>query len=196
MCLSLHSVEPFLAQRERNVPNVCVCMRCCFVCVCVCLHCFFRGHATHKQFWGIVTQYNKGWPAFICDSVGCVSYEILGPVLFKDRIALNWCCTIWYSVMVHCKISVYSLKTCSFVPFFSQTVELTDFKSISLEWLVPPRKSCFHPCPCVCWFVRQDDPKTTERISTKLGWRMSLSPEQTMLTFGVDPDKRNASSLS
>ena len=29
----------------------------------------------------------------------------------------------------------------------------------------------------------------TEQISMKLGWRMSLSPEQTPLTSGADPDK-------
>lgn len=103
---------------EREKCSQCVCLHALLFRVCLCFHCFFRGHATHKQFWGIVTQYNKGWPAFICDSVGCVSYEIRGPVLFKDWIDLNWCCTIWYSVMIHCKMSVYRFKTCSFFPFF------------------------------------------------------------------------------
>lgn len=31
--------------------------------------------------------------------------------------------------------------------------------------------------------------KTTEPISTDLGWRMALGPEETTLTFGADPDK-------
>ena len=29
--------------------------------------------------------------------------------------------------------------------------------------------------------------KTTELISVKLGWRMDLTLEQTLLTFGMDP---------
>ena len=36
---------------------------------------------------------------------------------------------------------------------------------------------------------QQDYIKTTKQISTKLGLRMSLSSEQTRLTFGADPDK-------
>ena len=39
-----------------------------------------------------------------------------------------------------------------------------------------------------CMFVcQQDYTKTTEQISTKLGWKMVLGPEQTPLTFGVVP---------
>ena len=36
---------------------------------------------------------------------------------------------------------------------------------------------------------QQDYTKTTEWISTKLGWRMGLGPEQTLLTYVADPDK-------
>ena len=32
-----------------------------------------------------------------------------------------------------------------------------------------------------CWFAR--------RITTKLEWRMCVSPEQILLIFGADPDK-------
>lgn len=42
----------------------------------------------------------------------------------------------------------------------------------------------------VCWLVCQEDyTKTTEGISTKLGWKMGVSQEQTPLTSGADPDK-------
>ena len=36
---------------------------------------------------------------------------------------------------------------------------------------------------------QQDYTKTTERIPSKLGQRMRLSPEQTTLTFGTDSEK-------
>lgn len=40
-----------------------------------------------------------------------------------------------------------------------------------------------------CYLVGQHDyTKTTQQISTKLGWRMDLSPENTPLTCGTDPD--------
>ena len=39
------------------------------------------------------------------------------------------------------------------------------------------------------WFVSRITQKTTDRISTELGWRMGLCPEQTPLTFGADPDE-------
>ena len=46
------------------------------------------------------------------------------------------------------------------------------------------------------WLVcRQRYAKTAHQISTKLGWRMSLGPEQTSLTFGADPDEGMDSDL-
>lgn len=41
----------------------------------------------------------------------------------------------------------------------------------------------------ICWIVSRMTQKTTEPISTDLGWRMALGPEETTLTFGADPDK-------
>lgn len=42
------------------------------------------------------------------------------------------------------------------------------------------------------WSVRlQVYTKPTSQISMKLGWKMSLKPEQTPLNFGSDPDKEN-----
>ena len=42
----------------------------------------------------------------------------------------------------------------------------------------------------VCWLVcNHNYTKTTQRISTKLGWRMGLGPEQTPETLGTDLDK-------
>lgn len=35
---------------------------------------------------------------------------------------------------------------------------------------------------------QQDYTNSTEQILTKLGWRTGLSPEQTRLTFGTEPD--------
>ena len=56
---------------------------------------------------------------------------------------------------------------------------------------------CVCVCVCVCVLAcRQDFTKTTEQISTKLGWRMSLSTEQTSVTFGMDPDEKTDSRLS
>lgn len=41
----------------------------------------------------------------------------------------------------------------------------------------------------VCRLVgQQDDTKTSEQISTKLGWKMSLGPEWTPLTSGANPE--------
>ena len=54
----------------------------------------------------------------------------------------------------------------------------------SLVLLAQPRRWCFHLYLLV-W--QQDNTKTTEELSTALGWRKGLSPEQTPLTFGVDP---------
>lgn len=47
----------------------------------------------------------------------------------------------------------------------------------------------------VCWLVcclvcEQDYTDTTNQISMSLGWRTVLSPEQTLLTFDEDPDKK------
>lgn len=43
---------------------------------------------------------------------------------------------------------------------------------------------------CSSWLVcHLGSTKTTELTSMKLGWRTVLGPEQTLVTFGVDPDK-------
>ena len=39
------------------------------------------------------------------------------------------------------------------------------------------------------WVCQQDDTKTLEQISTKLGWRMAPCPEYTPISFGAVPDK-------
>lgn len=49
-------------------------------------------------------------------------------------------------------------------------------------------------CAFVCWLVdplvcQQDYTKMTEQISTELGWKMALGPEQTPLTFDEGPIK-------
>lgn len=46
----------------------------------------------------------------------------------------------------------------------------------------------FHPCPFVWWMLvcRHDYTKSNEQISMKFGWRVSLGPEKTRLTMGVD----------
>lgn len=47
-------------------------------------------------------------------------------------------------------------------------------------------------CLFLCWsvgFCRQDYTKSVELISMKLGQRMGLGPERTLLTFGADLDK-------
>lgn len=42
-------------------------------------------------------------------------------------------------------------------------------------------------------FCHWDDTNITDRVTTKLGWRMGLSRAYTSLTFGVDLDKRDGS---
>ena len=63
--------------------------------------------------------------------------------------------------------------------------------SLPVDLLTPPWQLCFHLCPSVGWFVclvcQNDYTKTTQRISTKLGWRMGLGPEQTPVAVGTDP---------
>lgn len=48
-------------------------------------------------------------------------------------------------------------------------------------------------CELVC---QQDDTKPTKLIFRKSGWRMGFSPEQTPLSFVVDPDKVFSLSLT
>lgn len=49
----------------------------------------------------------------------------------------------------------------------------------------------------VCWLVGQRDfRKTTEQISAKIRRRMSLGPEQTLLSFGEVPDERDGGRIS
>lgn len=45
----------------------------------------------------------------------------------------------------------------------------------------------FSPCPFVDWLVGLSARlhKSTQRISTKLRWRLGPGPEWTLLTFGV-----------
>lgn len=45
-------------------------------------------------------------------------------------------------------------------------------------------------CCSVRWVLSRIIIKITERISTKLGLSVVLCPEETPLTFGVDPDER------
>lgn len=53
-----------------------------------------------------------------------------------------------------------------------------------------PRKLHFQLCPVVGQLVyQQDSTKTTEHISTRLGWRIALDPKQTLLTLGAETDK-------
>lgn len=61
-----------------------------------------------------------------------------------------------------------------------QFYSVQDVLNVPLRWWFPPPRRCFLLCPAVGWFFQQDNKKTTERISTWLGWRMSLSPEQTV----------------
>lgn len=45
-------------------------------------------------------------------------------------------------------------------------------------------------CLLIGWLVcQQGHVRTTEQISMKLVWRMSLGPEQILITFGADTDK-------
>lgn len=64
----------------------------------------------------------------------------------------------------------------------------------SSVFLVPVPQPCIssscvlHIPTSVGWLVcNQNNPKTTEKIFTKLGGRMGQGPEWTPLTFGVDP---------
>ena len=64
--------------------------------------------------------------------------------------------------------------------------------SAALQYLIspfsPPSWSLsFHLCKLVGWLVcQQDCTKTTKLMSRKLGWRMDLGQEQSLLTSGVD----------
>lgn len=56
-----------------------------------------------------------------------------------------------------------------------------------------PVRLRIHLCPFVArsvWVLSRIEIKITERISTKLGLSVVLCPEETPLTFGVDPDER------
>ena len=48
--------------------------------------------------------------------------------------------------------------------------------------------NCVHSCPLVGWLVSRITQKNTGWISMKLGWRMGLSPKQTLFVFGADQD--------
>lgn len=50
-------------------------------------------------------------------------------------------------------------------------------------------------CTSVCLICQQDCTKCTEWISTKLGPRMGLVPDQTPVSFGVHRDKGTDSGL-
>lgn len=50
----------------------------------------------------------------------------------------------------------------------------------------PSLPHLFHHCWLVC---QPDNRKNTKQIHTNLGWRIDLGPEQTPLTFDVDPQK-------
>lgn len=69
----------------------------------------------------------------------------------------------------------------------------TENKITGLSLLPPQKRLFFTPAGLfVCLMVgllvcQHDYTKITECIYTKLGWRMGLSSEQTLGTFGVDP---------
>ena len=60
--------------------------------------------------------------------------------------------------------------------------DVKHFRTITMDVVFSPVN--IHLMVC-----EQDYTKTAERIPTELEWRMGLSPEQTPLTFGADPDK-------
>lgn len=71
---------------------------------------------------------------------------------------------------------------------------LSDIKAVNQTHttLLPlPKRLRFQPCLFVCLLVgEQDNIKTTEQISVKLGGRMGLSPEWTPSTLSVDANGR------